>query len=225
MLDSCPICKKGKIREIEIKKLFLKSRKLVCNGCNAEFKIRDNNFELNLSNSSKESRFNGCVLSEEDWTSVLKHDKTIREVMLEEIKNGNLPVLDANNVNLPIILKKDEKVHLYENSNFYEPRAIRNYGGMSFRVFKGVRVYTGQGESHDEQRLIDNGTIILTNRRLIFSGRNRTVNTDLKKIINLTQYSDGFQINKENKQKPELYSTSRADMWCACVETAIKKSV
>ena len=224
MLDVCPVCKQGKIQRIEKKTLFLKTTKLLCNMCNAEFRDKGRNgFELSISKSDKKSRFDGKVLSEEDWKSVLKHDKTIREVMIEEIRKGKIPTIDAKTTHLPIFLKNGEEAYLYEGSNFYETRAVRRYGGTSFRVMKGVRIYTGQGESQQEMRLIDSGDLLLTNKRLVFSGSKRTINIDLRKIINLTQFSDGLQINRENKQKPEIFSTDKPDIWCASLEAIIQR--
>jgi hypothetical protein len=34
-------------------------------------------------------------------------------------------------------------------------------------------------------------------------------------------YKNGFQINRENKQKPESFSVSDPELWCAAMQGAI----
>jgi hypothetical protein len=115
----------------------------------------------------------------------------------------------------PVILKKNEKLSLImENISFQEPRAVRQthaaYGGPTIRVAKGVSFRLGgasaRSESHDEIRVIDQGKLVLTNKRLIFIGDKRTVNIDLKKILAVQAYRDGIELQRENKQKPEYFT-------------------
>ena len=116
--------------------------------------------------------------------------------------------------NPPIILKKNEEANLVlEGISLREPRAVRQtyggYGGPSFRVAKGVSFRLGsvaaRSESHEELRDIDKGTLVLTNKRLIFIGSKRTNNIELKKIIAIEAYKDGIGSQRENKQKTEYF--------------------
>ncbi len=91
-----------------------------------------------------------------------------------------------------------------------EPRAVRTggYVGPSFRVAKGVYLRVGgfQSESHDELRNIDQGTLTLTNKRLVFSGNKRMVNIDLRKIVSIEPYSDGIGLKREGKEKIQYFT-------------------
>ncbi len=117
----------------------------------------------------------------------------------------------------PIILKRNENISLImHNITLREPRAVRQtvggYGGPTFRVAKGVNFRLGgiaaQSESHEELRNIDRGTLVLTNKRLIFIGSKRTTNIDLNKIIAIEPYKDGIGSQRENKQKTEYFTGS-----------------
>ena len=72
---------------------------------------------------------------------------------------------------------------------------------MSFRMGS----VAARSESRDELRDIDRGTLVLTNKRLIFIGSKRTTNIDLRKIISITAYKDGIASQRENKQKTDVY--------------------
>lgn len=122
--------------------------------------------------------------------------------------------ISFNNVNTSLILKKDENVLLdIGNVNLNEPRAVRvsQSGGIgtSVRVAKGVSVHSGSGQSrsvsHDEIMNVDTGHLIITNKRLVFTGSKKTVTIDLKKILTITAYKDGISVQRENKQKVEYF--------------------
>lgn len=115
----------------------------------------------------------------------------------------------------PIILKKNEEASLVmPNVSFLEARAVRQtrggYGGPSIRVAKGVSFRFGgvsaRSESHEELKKIDQGTLVLTNKRLVFIGSKRTVNIDLRKILAIEPYKDGIGSQRENKQKTEYFT-------------------
>jgi hypothetical protein len=129
------------------------------------------------------------------------------------LENGRIPI--NYNGQSPVILKKDEVISIImENINLQEPRAVRQtqaaYGGPTIRVAKGVSFRMGgasaRSESHEEIRVIDNGKLVLTNKRLIFIGSKRTVNIDLRKIMAIVPYKDGIESQRENKQKPEYFT-------------------
>lgn len=122
----------------------------------------------------------------------------------------------------PIILKKGEIVFLVLQAiTLMEPRAVRvsnaGYSGSTIRVAKGVSFRVGggraQSESHDELRNIDKGTLIISNKRFIFTGSTKNVNVNLNKIIAITEYRDGISIQRENKQKVE-YFTGTDQTYC-----------
>ena len=132
---------------------------------------------------------------------------------LTQLTNGKITI-NSNNPS-PVILKKNENLSIImDNISLQEPRAVRQtqaaYGGPTIRVAKGVSFRLGgasaRSESHEEIRVIDQGKLILTNKRLIFIGSKRTVNINLKKIMAVQAYRDGIESQRENKQKPEYFT-------------------
>lgn len=132
---------------------------------------------------------------------------------LRGLENGNIPIQYSGQS--PIILKKGEVISIImENIKLQEPRAVRQtqaaYGGPTIRVAKGVSFKLGgasaRSESHEEIKVIDNGKLVLTNKRLIFIGTKRTINIDLRKIMAIVPYKDGIESQRENKQKPEYFT-------------------
>ena len=136
------------------------------------------------------------------------------ELFVQKIYDGkvNLPTR-----NCPVILKKSEKAILVlPNITLKEPRAVRNsiggYAGPTIRIAKGISFKLGgassQSVSHDEIKDIDNGTLTITNKRLIFTGTMKTLNYNLNKIISINDFKDGISIQRDNKQKTEYFTGS-----------------
>jgi hypothetical protein len=55
-------------------------------------------------------------------------------------------------------------------------------------------------------RNIDQGTLTLTNKRLVFSGTKRTINIDLRKILSVEPYSDSIVLRRESKEKTQYFT-------------------
>jgi len=218
-LGTCPFCKKAGLNIIEHQSLFglLRSRNIQCSNCLSLFTSKgENQFVISTDLRDSNQRFNGSVLTTQDLEWIRDTGKTVRENTLSNIEKGNLPILTDTD---SLQLQKGEVLHFSEPVAFFEPRSIRNYGGGSFRVAKGVRIHMGQSESHLEWRKIDGGDLYLTNKRLVYVGSLRTVSTDLPKVVSATAEKDGLQISRANKQKPEFYSVSDPEKW----ELAINK--
>jgi tetratricopeptide (TPR) repeat protein len=106
---------------------------------------------------------------------------------------------------------------IFANTKLLEPRAVRtwhsSYGGPTIRIAKGLSwrfgASRGVSESHDELRMIDTGTLCLTNERLVFIGATRTSTAALEKIIDIEAFADGLVIHREGKQKNQWYQMSR----------------
>jgi ribosomal protein L40E len=147
----------------------------------------------------------------------IKEAEAVKNRDINEFINGlqkGIAKIDSN-TNSPIILKRNEETSLImHNITLREPRAVRQtvggYGGPTFRMAKGVSFRLGavsaRSESHEELKNIDQGTLVLTNKRLIFIGSKRTTNIDLTKIVAIEPYKDGIGSQRENKQKTEYYT-------------------
>ena len=117
-------------------------------------------------------------------------------------------------VRVPLGFDSDELVvFVLPGVRLLEPRAVRrsrsNYGGPTIRLAKGLSFRLGAGtsqsESSDELRDIDQGTLVLTTKRLVFMGSMRTSNVKLDDIIGIESYTDGIQVHRERKQRAETY--------------------
>ena len=102
-----------------------------------------------------------------------------------------------------------------------EPRAVRRSvrhgrsvsGGPTIRLARGVSFRLGtsastgvsESESFDELRQIDQGTLILTTKRLAFLGSLRTNSSSLDDLIGVNDVGIGIQVHRERKQKAETY--------------------
>jgi len=139
-----------------------------------------------------------------------------KKKMLESLAKGDLTLIKVITPKLiPIILKKNEICYTCINgAQLWEDRAVRvttgGYGGPRIRVAKGVSFGMGgfgaKSVSHDERTLIDNGTFIITNTRVVFAGKSKTIDFPLNKVVSVDSIPlEGIVINRSNKQKTEYY--------------------
>jgi hypothetical protein len=135
-------------------------------------------------------------------------------IKIYQISHGEISGLVVI-TDVPIMLSKDEKCYIrIDGVNLQEERSVRvstgGYGGFSFRVAKGVYARTGSfgatSESHLELRLIDTGTLYVTNKRYIFDGSKKNIQGELKKIISIETYSNGIKISRGRTDEGYLWS-------------------
>ncbi len=219
--DKCPLCKTGKLWHVK-KKAFLGLSSLddlKCLNCEAIFIKIGEKYKL----SEAKDHFNPVwqeyknkELKEVEWSKIanggvsddVKRKEDI-EYWLNELKAGNVPV-SMKQEESTIILKKKEKLYVtLLNISLLEPRAVRTggYGGSSVRLAKGLYFRVGgfKAESHEELRNIDQGTLTLTNKRIVFSGNKKTINVNLKKVISINPYNDGISIRRDGFSKTQYF--------------------
>src|SRR5258708_21753551 len=88
--------------------------------------------------------------------------------------------------------------------------------GMSFRVARGVRYYTGSSRakmvtvgSHLE--VADRGTLTVTSQRTIFTGLRRTIEIPHKRVVQIVQMLNGVQLHASNRANPPLFRVAQPD--------------
>lgn len=227
----CPLCH-NRLNIYEKDGLFSDSIILMCNTCKTSFKQENNLYKFintAITNTPLWNYYNQ-PLTMEEWDRITEgglSNGEIEQAQREElarIRDSDIQVfmdtLSTDNPMLPqinsvgLLLKKNEHPILeLENITLQEPRAVRvsrgGYGGTSIRIAKGITLHTGgtrgRSESHDEIRNIDNGKLLITNKRIMFLGSNRTTNIDINKIVSIEDYLDGIKIQRSNKQKPEYF--------------------
>lgn len=132
-----------------------------------------------------------------------------------------------------IMIQKSEQCYvMLPNVKWYELRSVRqsvSYTGYStsFRVAKGFYLRSGnyrpQSTVVDQMKLIDTGTIYLTNKRIVFTATGKNSIIQLSKIINLTPYTDGVEIGKETGKSPTLVIPENADIFCIILERLLRE--
>ena len=220
----CPVCRQGSLVERQ-EKGFLglgSKRELVCDSCGAMLVDRGGDTDhLELTETQQPSLPGWTTYAHQrltmlEWTRIAhgglsdqeQRDHDLADA-LTELREGRLAP-PAEGVDASLMLKAGEKAFFsLPNITLREPRAVSNgvYGGPSIHIAKGVTIRTGafQSQSHEELEDIDQGTLVLTNKRLVFAGSKRSVETVLAKLISVDAYSDAVAIRREGKEKTEFY--------------------
>jgi len=130
-----------------------------------------------------------------------------------------LPILATD-----IILQKNEQCHLkILTANWYELRVVRQNLGYSshsasIKIAKGFYLRTSSHKprsyTSEQMKLIDSGSMYLTNKRIIFMGKSKNSNIRLEKVISFTPYNDGVEIYKDAGKSPLLKFSANADLFC-----------
>jgi len=144
------------------------------------------------------------------------------------LENLDLPVIQSD-----IMIKKSELCHYrIEDVNWYEMRKVTQrlgYIGYSttFKIAKGFYLrsgsYRNQSYSVDSMKLIDTGTLYLTNKRLIFTGSKKNSIIHLDKILDFKPYNDGVEIGKETGKSPTIQLNESADIFCIMLERILNE--
>ncbi len=140
-------------------------------------------------------------------------DQIEQSKILTNLQQGILP---QNNFAVPIILGKDEAIlWVYNNITMYQEKVQREYtgrsSGFSFRVMKGVRYRTGQFKGRPvEHRYMDNvgvGSLYVTNKNIIFQASTASVKVPFRKMIGISPYSDGMEVQRNGANVKRLAFT------------------
>ena len=137
--------------------------------------------------------------------------KIAEMTVLKDFAKGVLP---STFVQLPILLSKNEPLlWTYNNVNFYQEKVekefVRNSGGFSFKVMKGVYYHTGRSKGHPiEHKYMEKvatGDLFVTNQNLIFYSTEKGVKIPYKKLVGITPYSDGIEVLKDGNSKRIIF--------------------
>jgi hypothetical protein len=217
VFKKCPVCKKGSVQFIQKKILFVfKKQDLLCNACNAQFKWEGKNdgedtYSLDLSKSNGNNKYDGEILKRHEW------EKGISDFDYF-VQSNTLP---KSTVTGGIILQNGEVCHWTSNSKLFEERAVRQTYGGAVRVMRGVYIGGSQGESQGALRKIDNGILVLTNKRLIFNGDFRNSEYKLDKIVSVEEWKDAIEIGASNRQKVQIFTTDEPHKGATFIKMAI----
>lgn len=130
--------------------------------------------------------------------------------IISMIQNGNIP---DSGISAPIVLGRGEKIIWgYQNVNLYQEKVTREYvgrtGGFRFRIMKGVTYHTGGFKGHPvEKSSMEHqgiGTLFVTNRHLIFHSQTKSIKVPYAKLVGISPYSDGIEINRDGANVKRL---------------------
>jgi hypothetical protein len=141
----------------------------------------------------------------------------LKRVAADAFLNNLTETKTLPEISVSIVLKKGETGVLQEQSNLFETRAQRLYGGGGTRIGK---IYVGGGASESVQRLrrIDSGTLVLTNQRLVFDGGSQNRATNLADVLSASTWQDAIEISSSRRQKSQVYSVSNPTIWASMIQ-------
>ncbi len=140
------------------------------------------------------------------WWIVSANSKAKKHRMEQEVTEAKeylAPIIESKT--LPVItvdvnLQQDEKCCYMESDvPLAEERSVRvsRGGGASFRVTKGVWAHSYSSRSVSQQQIarVDNGTLFVTNKRLIYLGGMHNKNIKFSDILATHQYRDAICVS------------------------------
>lgn len=149
--------------------------------------------------------------------------------LLWRVENGDLPT-----VPVPVNLQRTEICHAVASARWLETRTRTeriNYAGpvASIRICKGLRYRVGsvqvQRITREELTHIDDGTVYITNKRLIFDGLKKNTTIRLSGILSFTPYSDGVVVEKASGRPVHLVlSNTDVEVFLAIFASALAQS-
>lgn len=142
---------------------------------------------------------------------------------LEEVeKTRSLPVVsDPEFITLP-----GEFLTLrHQGAKMLEYRVTRRSAGFGTRLKIGVvPLYLGTSKSVpvDELREVAQGTLYLTNQRLVFVGDARTYAVPLDDILSIDNGTDWIRVDSSRRGKPVMFSVANGYFWDGIFKLLVK---
>lgn len=87
--------------------------------------------------------------------------------------------------------------------------------GLSIPLGHGFRYrissFRGRPIQNEELSELDQGTLVVSNQRLVFLGSKRDVSTPIARILQVEPYSDAVAVSREGKEARDIYLVARPD--------------
>lgn len=137
-------------------------------------------------------------------------EQTRRQQELEQARSGPLTPINPG----AVVLQHGEEAFASIPASLLEMRTVRYRGastGVSVRVAKGVWLRQSGSRGVAEKGLVPvaSGTLVATNRRLIFAGDQKSVTVALDKVSSFERMSDGVRFGDTRKTYNFLMGQSR----------------
>lgn len=137
-------------------------------------------------------------------------EKINQSAILKNLEKGIIPPKPNG---LPILLGKSESLlWAFNGVTLYEEKITREWkgrsSGFSFRIVKGVYYRTGgiKGKpvEHSSMVPVGSGALYITNKNLIFHSFVKGLKIPYRKIIGISPYSDGVEIQRDGANAKRL---------------------
>jgi len=151
--------------------------------------------------------FKSKAQKEEEKMIAAKKEEEKIAMMAQIIKMFENDEIEFPN-NTGFMPKKDEKiVMVLQKVSFFEERTATIRKGMTLgSIHKGKfgAFSMSVARPMDEMKKIDEGTIVITSKRIVFMGTMKTMNKPLNKILSFVALPDGFQVGFEGDKKMKM---------------------
>lgn len=137
----------------------------------------------------------------------------------------NLPL---STIEPDIVIQKSEQCYFRIDSvKWHELKSLRQKPShyiSNMKVLKGFYLNSpSQKSSHyTSLKYIDSGTLHLTNKRIIFTGKYRNLNIRFDKILKLNPQSDGIEIDKDTIKSVSIQFLNKTDEFSLILDRLIK---
>ena len=151
-------------------------------------------------------------------------------IMIARANAGRLSPIDDPDM----VTKGDEVVFLEIPVEMLKEVTIREYkggyGGVSFRVAKGVRFNTGAVRGSmvpvgTEIQVADTGVLSVTNKRAVFLGDKKTQEYKYDKLVGMKLFSDAITLQVSNRQNATTLGTESPDLIAAYINAASQEDL
>lgn len=172
----------------------------------------------------------GLALEDDDVTAALNALTLWPRLMVARANDGRLFERD----DAPVALRNGEAAYFHMFAELLKRQAVKEWqsasAGVSFRVAKGVRFSTGQSRGRmvtigSTLAAVDHGTLVATNRRIVFLGEDRSIEILLPRIISLELFNDAVRIHASGRAAPPLFRMPEgyANVFAATVNTLMQE--
>ncbi len=189
----------------------------------------------------------GLLTSEEEASLVLLKDALgISDVELLQLDAGVRRLRETSTIQagrLPsvtvsgISLQKNEKGHFhFPGVEFHQERVVsREYvggsSGVSFRICRGVsyRIGSHRGRMISREQIVqlDAGELLLTSKRLIYSGQKTAFSIAYPKILSAMPFADGMGVIKDSaarNNKPFYFICDDGELLNVALSACLNKA-
>ena len=153
-----------------------------------------------------------------------------KSILIARANAGRLSPIDDSQM----VAKAGEVVYLDVAAQMLKEVTIRQYkggyGGVSFRVAKGVRFSTGAVRGKmvpvgTEIQVIDTGLLCISNKRAVFLGDKKTQEFSYDKLLGMKLFSDAITLQVSNRQNATTLGTTSPDLIAAYINAASQEHI